>query len=102
MPTTTQPERIATIEARQDAHRLEHDLNDRVWSAKLDAIDARLRGIERILLDVRIPSPTEPTIAEQKPFVLNRRDMGVISGSAAVTSLLWWLVEAVRTVANGG
>ena len=102
MTAITQQERIAVVEARQEAHVREHDLNDRLWSAKLDAIDARLRGIERLLLEVRLPSPVERAVGERKPFVLKRRDVGVISGSAAVTSFLWWLVEVAQRVAGGG
>jgi hypothetical protein len=101
MTAATQSERIATIEALQDAHHREHELNDRVWSAKLDAIDARLRSIERILLEVRIPSPSEHAIDEHKPFVLKPRDVGVMSGSAAMTSLLWLLVQVAQRMAGG-
>ena len=58
MATLTQKERVAALEARLSGHAHEHELGDRVWAAKLDAIDQRLRGIERVLLEVRI-SPTE-------------------------------------------
>ena len=54
MTTHTQRERLASLEARQLGHDREHGLVDRVWSAKLDAIDARVRSIERILLEVPI------------------------------------------------
>ena len=99
MTALTQPERVAAIEARLTSHQREHELNDRIWAAKLDAIDARLRGIERLLLEVRLPSSerTDPGVRR----VLVRRDVGIISGSAAVTSLLWWVVDLVRSVASG-
>jgi hypothetical protein len=88
----TQKERLASVEAGQMGHRREHDLNDRVWSAKLDAIDARIRGMERILLEVRLPTPApEPAVRK----LVGKRDLGVISGSAVATSLFWWAVEAV-------
>ena len=67
MTALTQPERLATVEARQNAHEREHELSDRVLAAKLDAMDARVKGIERILLEVRVPSPTERAVAERKP-----------------------------------
>ena len=95
----TQKERLAAAETRQGAHDREHELNDRVWSAKLDSIDARIRGIERILLEVRLPlNGTTPSVAWPR---LGKRDLGVISGSAAATSLAWWLAEVLQSLAGG-
>ena len=56
----TQKERIAALEARSSIHGHEHELGDRVWAAKLDAIDQRLRGIERVLLEVRLNPADAP------------------------------------------
>ena len=99
MPTGTQKERIAAVETHQSAHRREHSLNDQVWAAKLEAIDARVRGIERILLETRLPEivRTEPPGKHS----MGKRDITVLSGSAAVTSLVWWIAEVVRSVASG-
>ena len=84
----TQKERLAALEAEGDAHTREHELTERVWSAKLDAIDARLRGIERFLLDAPPQSPEG-----YEGWRLHRRDLMIISGSAGVTSLVWLVVE---------
>ena len=83
----TQKERLAALEAESDGHAREHELTERVWAAKLDAIDARLRGIERFLLDA--PSHGD----DYAGWPLRRRDLVIISGSAGVTSLLWLFVE---------
>ena len=97
MPTVTQKERIAAVEAHQTAHHREHELNDQVWAAKLDAIDARVRGIERILLETRLPNIVRgaPT-GWRSP---GKRDITVVSGSAALTSMIWWIADVVRSVA---
>ena len=84
----TQKERLAALEAEGDAHAREHELTERVWSAKLDAIDARLRGIERFLLDAPAPDP-----GAYEGWRLHRRDLVIVSGSAGITSLVWLLVE---------
>lgn len=84
----TQKERLAALEAESEAHAREHELTERVWSAKLDAIDARLRGIERFLLD----TPAHDADAYQG-WRLHRRDLMIISGSAGITSLIWLFVE---------
>ena len=84
----TQKERLAALEAESAAHAREHELTERVWSAKLDAIDMRLRGIERFLLDT--PSRDADAYAGWR---LHRRDLMIISGSAGITSLVWLLVE---------
>ena len=84
----TQKERLAALEAENEAHTREHELTERVWSAKLDAIDARLRGIERFLLD----APPQAA-GDYEGWRLRRRDLVIISGSAGVTSLVWLLVE---------
>ena len=84
----TQKERLAALEAESEAHIREHELTERVWSAKLDAIDARLRGIERFLLD----TPTHDSDVYEG-WRLHRRDLMIISGSAGITSLIWLFVE---------
>ena len=84
----TQKERLAALEAENEAHTREHELTDRVWSAKLDAIDARLKGIERFLLD----APSQASDAYEG-WRLHRRDLMIISGSAGITSLVWLFVE---------
>ena len=95
MPTLTQRERIAALEASASGHGREHELGDRVWAAKLDAIDQRLRGIERVLLEVRINPAEAPQPTGWRR--LSRRDVGVMSGTAAATTALWWLTEVART-----
>lgn len=98
----SQSERLAVVESQQESHQREHELNDRVWTARLDAIDARLKGIERLLLEVRLPSPPEPPEPADPPRrLLQPRDVGVISGSAALTSFLWWLVDVLRGLVGG-
>lgn len=72
MPAVTQKERIATVEARQSAHQREHQLTDQVWAAKLDAIDARVRGIERLLLETRLPTTRADAPTGRRP--LGKRD----------------------------
>ena len=83
----TQKERLAALEAESEAHTREHELTERIWSAKLDAIDARLRGIERFLLDAPHDADT------YEGWRLHRRDLMIISGSAGITSLIWLFVE---------
>ena len=97
MMVHTQRERLASLEASQEAHVKEHDLTELVWTAKLDAIDARLRGIERFLLD----APPRGRDGEGGGRYLQRRDIVVISGSAGLTSLVWWLADLLRTIAGG-
>ena len=70
-------------------------MGDRVWTAKLDAIDQRLRGIERVLLEVRLSPADAPRPSGWRS--LTRRDVGVMSGTAAATTALWWLTELART-----
>jgi hypothetical protein len=94
----TQKERLASVEASQTGHVREHELNDRVWSAKLDAIDARIRGMERILLEVRLPQTSADSALRKFG---GKRDLGVISGSAVATSLFWWAVEMALGIAVG-
>ena len=55
----TQKERLAALEAESEAHAREHELTERVWSAKLDAIDARTAGHRA--LPARHSPPTTPT-----------------------------------------
>ncbi len=97
MTMMTQKERLAALEAEGEAHAREHELTDRVWSAKLEAIDARLRSIERFLLE----APHNGSAAYQGKR-LQRRDFIVMSGSAGVTSLFWLAVEFGLRVGLGG
>lgn len=92
----TQRERLASLEAGQEAHATAHDLTERIWAAKLDAIDARLRGIERVLMDALL-RPQADYDAGWRP---NRRDIAVVGGSAGLTSLAWWLAEAAGVLAR--
>ena len=94
MTMMTQKERLAALEAEGEAHAREHELTERVWAAKLEAIDARLRSIERFLLDA-------PQAAYQGRRI-QRRDILVMGGSAGVTSLFWLLVEFGLRLGLGG
>ncbi len=97
MSALTQRERLASLEAAQGAHATAHELTDRVWAAKLEAIDARLRNIERALLDP--PLPHGAHAGEETRWRPNRRDIAVVGGSAGVTSLAWWILEAAGVLA---
>lgn len=65
----------------------------------LDAIDARIRGMERIVLEVRLPrvEPAAPALRK----LVGKRDLGVISGSAVATSVFWWAAETILGLAIG-
>ncbi len=91
----TQRERLASLEAGREAHATAHDLTDKVWTAKLEAIDARLRNIERALLD----PPLRPFGGDDGRWRPSRRDVAVVGGSAGLTSLAWWLLEAAGVLA---
>lgn len=93
MSALTQKERIASLETHQTAHGREHGLAEQVWAGKLEAIEARLVGIERVLLSVRL-SDLVPSGEHRRR--LNRRDVGFIGGSAALTSIAWAFVDALR------
>lgn len=94
MTTMTQKERIASLESYVDGHAREHGLTERVWEAKLDAIEARLGQIERMLLEAQANGHgSKPRLA--------RRDLGLAGLAAAMTSALWWLAEALRTASGG-
>lgn len=92
----TQKERLAALEAEGEAHAREHELTERVWAAKLEAIDARLRSIERYLLE----APQGGGAYQSKR--IQRRDIIVMGGSAGVTSLFWLLVEFGLRLGLGG
>ena len=96
MTMMTQKERLAALEAEGEAHAREHELTERVWAAKLEAIDARLRSIERFLLDA------PPGSAAYQGRRIQRRDILVMGGSAGVTSLFWLLVEFGLRLGLGG
>lgn len=96
MTMMTQKERLAALEAEGEAHAREHELTERVWAAKLEAIDARLRSIERFLLD----APHHGAAYQNKR--LQRRDIIVMGGSAGVTSIFWLAVEFGLRVGLGG
>lgn len=96
MTALTQRERIAALEAAQEAHVTEHELTGQVWTAKLDAIDARLRGIEGLLQDAPLHLRSE----YEGRWRLQRRDIVVIGGGAGLASLLWWLAELAVVLAG--
>lgn len=96
MTMMTQKERLAALEAEGEAHAREHELTERVWAAKLEAIDARLRSIERFLLD----APQGGAVYQGRR--IQRRDILVMGGSAGVTSLFWLLIEFGLRVGLGG
>lgn len=96
MAALTQRERLAALEAAQEAHVTEHALTGQVWTAKLDAIDSRLRGIEGLLQDAPLHLRSECG----GRWRLQRRDMVVIGGGAGLASLLWWLAEAASALAG--
>ena len=96
MTMMTQKERLAALEAEGEAHAREHELTERVWAAKLEAIDARLRSIERYLLE----APQGGGAYQSKR--IQRRDIIVMGGSAGVTSLFWLLVEFGLRLGLGG
>lgn len=93
MTTSTQKERITALESSRGAHADEHDLLDRLWANKLDAIDARLAEIEEVLQAWRLPGG---------PGKLSKRDVGVFGGSVALVSSVFWLLEQLGIVAGGG
>ncbi len=94
---TTQRERLASLESYVDGHAREHELTERLWEAKLDAIDARLAQIERMLIEGRDP-PSEggPKLR------LARRDLGLAGLAATLTSALWWLAQFFQAMAARG
>ena len=96
MTMMTQKERLAALEAEGEAHARELELTERVWAAKLEAIDARLRSIERVLLDAPHGS------AAYQGRRIQRRDILVMGGSAGVTSLFWLLIEFGLRLGLGG
>ena len=96
MTMMTQKERLAALEAEGEAHAREHELTERVWAAKLEAIDVRLRSIERYLLE----APQGGAAYQSKR--IQRRDIIVMGGSAGVTSLFWLLVEFGLRLGLGG
>jgi hypothetical protein len=100
MTTLTQKERLASLEAQQSGHDREHELADRVWAAKLDAIDARVRSIERILREVRVNGHQEDPPSGGR-LRLSKREVGVMSGSAAAASAAWWLLQLAQGVLGG-
>ena len=93
----TQRERLASLEAAQEGHATAHELTDRIWAAKLEAIDDRLRNIERVLLD---PPPRAQGGGDDGRWRPNRRDVAVVGGSAGLTSLAWWLLETLGILAG--
>ncbi len=99
MSPLTQKERIATLESAQTGHAREHALNEQVWAARLDAIDARLRGMEKVLLEVRIGHLTPGPPAQRTP--LTKREARIVGIASAVTSLLWCVAEVARAVVGG-
>jgi hypothetical protein len=94
---STQKERLASLEAYVDGHAREHALAERVWTVQLDAIEARLARIERLLLEAN----ANGNDGGNGRLRLARRDLGLAGLTAALTSALWWLSAALRTAAGG-
>jgi hypothetical protein len=69
-----------------------------VWAVRLDAIDARLKGMEKVLLEVRIGNLTPPPVPRTS---LTKREARMVGIASAVTSLLWGVAEVARAVVGG-
>ena len=94
MATTTQRERIATLESAIEAHDREHQLLERLWTQRLIAIEERLANIEEALQAWRgAPLPGAR---------LSKRDVGLASGSAALATIGWLLLEQLGALAARG
>ena len=91
---TTQKERIASLEAARDGHERAHELIDRVWAAKLDAIEQRLIEIEAVLQASRLQ------YGAASVRLVSKRDLGVFSGSVAFASVAWWAIERLELLAG--
>ena len=94
MATTTQRERIATLESAIDAHDREHQLLERLWTQRLIAIEDRLANIEEAL-QTRLGAPLSNAR-------LSKRDVGLASGSAALATIAWLLLEQLGALAARG
>ena len=94
MATTTQRERIATLESAIEAHDREHQLLERLWTQRLIAIEDRLANIEEAL-QARLGAPL-PNAR------LSKRDVGVAGGSAALATILWLILEQLGALAARG
>ncbi|MDE2766377.1 MAG: hypothetical protein OXI25_08125 [Chloroflexota bacterium] len=94
MATTTQRERIATLESEIEAHDREHQLLERLWTQRLIAIEDRLANIEEAL-QTRLGAPL-PGVR------LSKRDVRVAGGSAALAAILWLLIEQLGALAARG
>ena len=94
MATTTQRERIATLESAIDAHDREHELLERLWTQRLIAIEDRLANIEEAL-QTRLGAPLSNAR-------LSKRDVGLASGSAALVTIAWLLLEQLGALAARG
>ena len=92
----TQRERLTQLEAQQEGHAREHELLDRMWTARLEAIDARLAGIDQVLHTWRLNG--NGSNGERGRRGVSRRDMGVFSGTVALMSAAWAVVELLRAV----
>ena len=99
MVTLTQKERLASLEAQHQAHAREHRLVERMWSARLDAIDTRLRGIEQVLQSWRFSESGHEDLRSWRG--VSKRDASVFGGSIALATALWWLVDLLRTAVGG-
>lgn len=94
----TQRERIAALEASEQAHVTAHELTDRLWTAKLEAVDARLGSIERMLSDVLL-RPVAGADDSARPSS-RRRDIAAAGGGAGAATLLWWLAQAAEALSR--
>ncbi len=91
----TNRERLATLEARQQAHGREHGYIDKAWEGQLEAIHLRLVRIEDALNGWR-----DGLNGRNGRRRLSGRDVGVAGGSMAVATAVWWVVDLLR--AAGG
>ena len=100
----TQKERLATLEAQQEAHGREHLYLRELWSAELEAINARLGSIETALRTWRTELNGTTSTGLNGAHARRRvsmRDVSISGGSLAVATVLWWLVEVLRGAVEG-
>ncbi len=89
----TSKERLASLEAQQQAHGREHKALERLWATRLEAISERLSRIDAALEGWR-------DVANGRRRV-SSRDVGVAGGAIAFATALWWLVDLLRTAGGG-
>ena len=82
------------MESAIEAHDREHQLLERLWTQRLIAIEERLANIEEALQAWRgAPLPGAR---------LSKRDVGLASGSAALATIGWLLLEQLGALAARG